>query len=103
MRGRDKVKGVSAWGGKIKGEFSTSYLYSEETPERIRDMYPNVRLITILRNPIERAYSQYGNAIKSGEIGEETTFEEYKEREQSVLEQGLYAEQLERYLKYFKA
>jgi hypothetical protein len=83
------------------GEFSTSYLYSPEAPERIHALYPHAQVIAILRNPIARAISQYGNAIKAGEIDESITFESYCESERSVLQQGLYAEQLNRYLTYF--
>lgn len=83
------------------GEFSTSYLYSDVTAERIHTYYPDVKIIAILRNPIERAYSQYGNAIKGGEIPETMPFETYYKTEASVLEQGLYAQQLARYFSVF--
>jgi len=88
--------------GKLKGEFSTSYLYSKEAPERIREMYPETKIIAVLRNPIDRAYSQYRNAIKAGEISEKIPFDSYLHNERSCLEQGLYAEQLNRYLHVFK-
>ncbi len=84
-----------------KGEFSTSYLYSKEAPERIHDLYPNTKLIAILRNPKDRAYSQYRNAIKAGEIVESISFSEYTTEEPSAYEQGLYAAQLERYYSLF--
>jgi hypothetical protein len=83
--------------GKVRGEFSTSYLYSPEAPERIHALYPNAKLIAILRNPVERAFSQYRNAIKAGEIAETMSFEEYQQTESSVREQGRYAEQIARY------
>ncbi len=83
--------------GALCGEFSTSYLYTPLTAERIKSVYPNVKLIAILRNPIERAYSQYRNAIKGGEIPESCTFLTYSRQEESVLRQGLYVEQLARY------
>lgn len=88
--------------GHTKGEFSTSYLYSSEAPNRIKKCYPDVRLIAILRNPIDRAYSHYRNAIKAGEIAKETSFEQFFCAEESCLKQGLYAEQLKRYLHCFK-
>lgn len=88
--------------GKKRGEFSTSYLYSREAPERIHSLYPHAKLIAILRNPITRAYSQYRNAIKAGEIKESMTFEEYQRSKPSVQEQGLYARQLAQYETYFK-
>lgn len=84
-----------------RGEFSTSYLYSKETPVRIRDLYPDVKLIAILRNPIDRALSQYKNAIKAGEITEAISFETYVQQEKSVVLQGKYFEQLQRYNKLF--
>lgn len=86
---------------KIKGEFSTSYLYSEETAERIHSMYPDTKIIAIIRNPISRAFSQYGNAIKGGEIPESMSFEEYYTTDASVLAQGMYTKQLERYFSLF--
>lgn len=86
---------------KLKGEFSTSYLYSKEAPERIKAMYPEVKLIAILRHPVKRAISHYGNAIKSGEIDENITFDKFSASDSSVLEQGLYSQQLSRYYKLF--
>lgn len=41
------------------GEASTLYLYSPKAPERIHYYLPNVKLIAILRHPVERAYSGY--------------------------------------------
>lgn len=82
---------------KKRGEFSTSYLYSDVAAKRITELYPNVRLIAIVREPIARAYSQYGNALKAGEIGKDTTFAMYVATEPSCIAQGLYVEQLEHY------
>lgn len=85
----------------VCGEFSTSYLYTPITAKRIHDCYPDVKIIAILRNPIDRAFSHYGNAIKGGEIPESRSFEAYYTAEKSVLEQGLYALQLKQYFTYF--
>jgi len=60
-------------------------------------MYPDVRIIAVLREPAARAYSQYRNAIKAGEITSETNFALYLEQEKSCVEQGLYSAQLQRY------
>ena len=51
---------------KLRGEFSTSYLYTPEAAARIHAAYPDAKIIAVLRNPIDRAYSQYRNAIKAG-------------------------------------
>ena len=87
---------------KLKGEFSTSYLYSEDAPLRIKQMYPKIKLITILRNPITRAVSHYKNAIKSGEISGTVSFDTFVQQEKSALEQGKYAQQLEGYYAHFQ-
>lgn len=85
----------------ITGEFSTSYLYSKESPNLIKSLYPEAKLIVILRHPVTRAYSQYYNAIKAGEIKSTISFKAYCESNVSVLEQGNYAEQLSRYYSAF--
>lgn len=41
------------------GEASTLYLYSERAPGAIQRAIPDAKLIAILRNPIDRAFSQY--------------------------------------------
>ncbi len=41
------------------GEASPLYLYSPRAPLRIRALVPNVKLIAILRDPVERAYSHF--------------------------------------------
>lgn len=46
------------------GEASPLYLYSPQAPARIHLRLPEVRLIAILRNPIEQAYSHYLYARK---------------------------------------
>lgn len=42
-----------------RGEISPLYLYMPQTAERIRHHVPDVKLIAILRQPAERAYSHY--------------------------------------------
>lgn len=48
------------------GEASTSYLYIPKAPERIKYYIPEVKLIAILRHPVERAYSHYLHHRKGG-------------------------------------
>jgi hypothetical protein len=50
--------------GSAVGEASPLYLYCPRTAERIRARLPDVRLVAILRNPIEQAYSHYLYARK---------------------------------------
>lgn len=41
------------------GEASPLYLYSKDAPRRIFRHLPRVKLVAILRNPVEQAYSHY--------------------------------------------
>lgn len=44
---------------KVRGEASTLYLYYPGTAERMHSYVPEVRIIAVLRQPAERAYSHY--------------------------------------------
>jgi hypothetical protein len=48
------------------GEASPSYLYRPEAPSRIKHYIPEAKLIAMLRNPADRAYSQYCFARLAG-------------------------------------
>ena len=41
------------------GEASVRYLYSEKAAERIHHYIPDAKLLVVLRNPVERAFSAY--------------------------------------------
>jgi len=43
----------------IAGEGSPYYIFHPQVPRRIYEMIPAVKLIAMLRNPIDRAYSHY--------------------------------------------
>lgn len=48
------------------GEASHSYLYIPKAAERIRHHAPDVKMIAILRNPVERAHSHFLNMAREG-------------------------------------
>ncbi len=48
------------------GEASTWHLYSPKAPERIHHYIPDVKLIAILRHPVERAYSGFLHRVRDG-------------------------------------
>ncbi len=50
----------------LVGECSTSYLYSEVAADNIHAFNPESKIIVILRNPAERAYSHYLMAVQMG-------------------------------------
>lgn len=43
----------------LTGEASPSYFHNPEGPDRVYQLLPNTKLILLLRNPIDRAYSHY--------------------------------------------
>jgi hypothetical protein len=93
----------------ITGEASPSYLFDPQVPERMAQIIPEARLIALLRNPVDRAYSHYQMEVSRGKETrsfEEATQEEMTSAEEvgntvdvahAYLRRGLYAEQLERF------
>ena len=63
------------YGQKIlSGEASSTYLFHPMVPSRVKALLPDVRLIVILRNPVDRAYSEYHMQVR--ERCESLTFED---------------------------
>jgi hypothetical protein len=83
------------------GEFSTSYLSDPETPKRIYQRYPQVKLIASLRNPVTRAYSNYLNDLKAGAVKREVSFWQALQDHPEYIDQGRYATQLKQYFECF--
>lgn len=86
---------------KAVGEFSPNYLCDPRAAKRIFEYNPDIRLIVILRNPIDRAFSHFLHEVRAGQaelkkglIHEMKTHKEY-------LLHGFYAKHLEPYLRYF--
>ena len=50
----------------ITGEASPFYIYDEKTISRIKQLFPDIKLIAMLRNPIERTISEYYHAANHG-------------------------------------
>ncbi len=95
------------------GEASTIYLSSQIAPKNIRQLAPNTKMIAILRNPIQRAYSNF-NHFRADGLEPEPDFiqacflEEQRKRSfwypaYYYLENGMYSTQLRRYFDLFPA
>ncbi len=61
-------------GKYVTGEATPLYLYHSDTPERVSDCFPDVKLIIILRNPVDRAISDYYHRARNKRL--KMTFEE---------------------------
>ncbi len=98
---------------KAIGEVSNSYLYLPSTPSKIKAELPDVKIVMILRNPIERLYSQYLMNLKLGKIVERDLLKEIAADQVKhvkgwgvshlYLEVGNYYEQVKRYYDNFPA
>lgn len=86
---------------KLPGEYSTTYLDSDAAPKRIHDYAPDAKLIACLRDPAERATSNYRNDIMAGSVDSSTPFQETLAHHPEWVERGLYHKHLTRYLEYF--
>ncbi len=55
-----------AGAGKRRGEITPYYLFHPEVPGRIQALLPQARLVVLLRDPVERALSQYFHSRRLG-------------------------------------
>lgn len=67
--------------GFVTGEATPSYLFHPHTAGRISEIMPRVKLIVLLRNPVDRAYSQHWYNVKAKQI-EPLSFKDAIEAEQ---------------------
>lgn len=88
---------------QIVGEKSADYLAHPQAPMRIAAMLPKVRLVAQLRDPVERAYSDYCMLLRRGTVGDDPV--RYLDRQKAslprFLEDGLYHRHLSRFFDHF--
>jgi hypothetical protein len=94
------------------GEASSLYLYYPKAPERILHHAPDAKLIAVLRNPVDRAYSSYLHCVRDrGEPikdfaraldEEETRIRDHWGPLWHYKNAGFYSAQLERYFDAFR-
>jgi hypothetical protein len=98
--------------GQAIGEASVSYLWSASAAVNISTRIPGAKIVMILRDPAERAYSQYLQAVSEGLVhrsfGEQIRLSMNSRAGQfdvlnPLLEYGVYSEQVQRYARLFPA
>ena len=73
----------------LTGEATPLYLFNSQVPKRMFKIIPNVKIIIVLRNPIDRAYSHYHDlGVRLG--GEKRTFDDAIRSELKILEKKNY-------------
>jgi hypothetical protein len=107
----------------VSGEATPYYLFYPHAAQRVRQAIPDVKLIALLRNPVDRAYSHYHHEVRQGL--ESLSFEDALQREEtelpgetervlrdedyhsavhqsrSYLARGIYVDQLARWYRFF--
>jgi hypothetical protein len=109
----------NASNGQMVGEACHTYLSSPESAQRIYKFNPQIKLVLILRNPVERAYSLYNWMVEHGyekasSFEDALALEELRVKDTEFMEHnpfyymnylyfrsGLYHEQVKRYYDLF--
>jgi hypothetical protein len=109
----------------LAGESTPYYLFHPHAARRAHLVVPDARIIVLLRNPVDRAYSHYKDEVKNGRetlsfeeaiereptrlrsawdrILDDPTFNSFELEHHSYLAHGIYADQLSRWLDVFPA
>lgn len=109
----------SAGDAKAIGEASTGYLFDEDAPSAIKKQFPDAKIIIMLRNPVDMAFSYWnymhiiGNESKSFEEAVSELERNYRKTEDFrrtslgwwasylYLERALYYSQVKKYFDVF--
>ena len=108
----------------VTGEASPYYLFHPHSPERVKHLVPDVKLIVLLRDPVERAVSAYHHQVRAGteslplaaaldqessrlageieRLRRDKNYRSPAHRRYSYMARGLYADQLEAWFRYFR-
>jgi hypothetical protein len=98
---------------KARGEASVAYLYEKDAAGRIHTLVPQAKLIVVLRNPAERAFSNYLHLRRDGRESEPDFRRALDLEEQRTINNygfiwrykalGEYGNQLKKYFNLFPA
>ncbi len=88
------------------GEVSSAYLYSKKACQNIKQYFPEAKLIAILRNPFERAFSNFNDLAEDHPLKQRCSFEEICKNpsdflDEGVVNLGLYSSSIKIYLEHF--
>ena len=109
---------------RLAGESTPYYLFHPAVPARVKAQLPEAKLIVLLRDPVERAFSHYNYEVSLGyedapdfatalgleqerlageheRILRDPGYRSFNHQHYAYLTRGYYAEQLERWLEHF--
>ena len=89
--------------GQVVGERSNSYLDTPGIAGRVHAALPHAKLVAQLRNPVDRAYSDYCMLYRRGEVGRniDSYLDPRIAGENRFLAGGRYSRQIQEYLEYY--
>lgn len=107
----------------ITGEGSPEYLFYPHPARKVARLLPHIKLIALLRNPVDRAYSQYRHNIRWGhetlsfedalrteetrmrvgnlQLQTDKNYHDFGYQRAAYLARGIYADQLAHWLDFF--
>jgi lipopolysaccharide transport system ATP-binding protein len=91
------------------GEYTPSYICFPHAPIIIKEWCPDVKLFTVFRNPVDRAFSHYKDHLQRKKIPLGSSFRESFDNDYpprlpkyvSIKAKGMYADQLEYWYQFF--
>jgi Sulfotransferase family len=92
--------------GQLVGEKSADYLADAEVPARMHRLLPDAKLVVQLRNPVDRAYSDYCMFYRRGSVGADIRTYLDPSRRSPIprfLADGAYHRHLSRFLEFYPA
>jgi hypothetical protein len=91
---------MAGYGGEpIIGVFDATILTRMAAPDDIRALATSVKLVAVIRNPMDRAFSWYHLRLRQGDdlYASEPTFAEALQSDPDLISNGIYAPHLRRY------
>jgi hypothetical protein len=89
----------------ITGEATPEYLTHPLAPKRMAEVIPQARLIALLRNPVERAYSDYHHEARKGPdartLEEAMNYASLDDARSRCLSRSIYVDHLLRWSEFF--
>ncbi|TFF89854.1 MAG: hypothetical protein EU548_06005, partial [Promethearchaeota archaeon] len=84
---------------KIIAEIAATYSFEENCAERVFIHFPDIKLMIMLRNPVDRLISDY--KYEKLKLNIKHSFKEFMSEKTYSFKRGLYAQQLKNWLKIF--